>query len=152
MKYFTWGIFLCCLFACQPIHRDKMISERLIKRLKDLHLLDDNETIFQFYSNYRKRIAGNFVSDKRVATYYIDDRSQSRDEIAFAYYENIRTMDTLYRSVQVSAPHLLVTTFDRKLIKVYVDGDRATVQSFFDKALEQWALHRKQGVSPSIKM
>lgn len=152
MKYFAWGIFLCCLFACQPIHRDKMISERLIKRLKDLHLLDEDETIFQFYSNYRKRIAGNFVSNKRVATYYLDDRSQLRDEIAFAYYENIRTMDTLYHSVQVSSPHLLVTTFDRKLIKVYVDGDRATVRSFFEKALEQWALHRKQGVNPNIKM
>lgn len=152
MKYYVWGIFLCCLFACQPIHRDKMISERLVQRLKDLNLLDEDETIYQFYSNYRKRIAGNFVSSKRVATYYIDDRSKSRDEIAFAYYENIRTMDTLYRSAQVAAPHLLVTTFDHKLIKVYVDGNRATVQSFFDKALEEWALHKKQGVSPDTKM
>ncbi|OMP79965.1 hypothetical protein BW716_07040 [[Flexibacter] sp. ATCC 35208] len=129
-----------------------MISERLIQRLKDLHLLDEDETIYQFYSNYRKRIAGNFVSSKRVATYYIDDRSKSKDEIAFAYYENIRTMDTLYRSAQVGTPHLLVTTYDHKLIKVYVDGSRATVQSFFDKALEQWAAHRKQGVNPDIKM
>jgi|GEM_PF-7082098 len=152
MKYFALGIFLCCLFSCQPNHRDKMISERLVQRLKTLHLLDEDETIFQFYSNYRKRIAGNFVSNKRVATYYLDDRSKTMDEIAFAYYENIRTMDTLYRSVEVESPHLLVTTFDHKLIKVYVDGNRATVQSFFDKALEQWALHRKQGVNPSIKM
>ncbi|WPQ66471.1 hypothetical protein SIO70_16555 [Chitinophaga sancti] len=152
MKYYVWGIFLCCLFACQPSKRDKMISERLIQRLRDLHLLDEDETIYQFYSNYRKRIAGNFVSSKRVATYYIDDRSKSKDEIAFAYYENIRTMDTLYRSVHVGTPHLLVTTYDHKLIKVYVDGNRETVQSFFDKALEQWAAHRKQGANPDIKM
>lgn len=152
MKYCFWGIFLCCLFACESIQRDKMLSERLIQRLKGLHLLDDDETIYQYYSNYRRRVTGNFVSDKRVATYYFDDKNSGNDEIAFAYYENIRTMDTLYRSTQITTPHLLVTTFDHKLIKVYVDGNRAAIKAFFETAMEQWALHRKQGAKPGMKL
>jgi hypothetical protein len=129
-----------------------MPGERLIQRLKGLHLLDDDETIYQYYSNYRRRVTGNFVSDKRVATYYFDDKNSKNDEIAFAYYDNIRTMDTLYRSIQITTPHLLVTTFDHKLIKVYVDGNQATIKAFFETAMEQWSLHKKQGASPGMKL
>ena len=142
MKYFLFGLIVCCLCACSQKESGHVLSKKMIKRLKGMQLLDEGETVLQFYTNYKKKITGNFVTDRRVAAYWIDARNKANDVISFAYYGNISQLAPYYKSVHTTMPYLLVTTKDRKLFKVYVDGNEKTVKTFFDTAIAQWEKHK----------
>jgi hypothetical protein len=121
----------------------KTLDQQDINYIGSLKLLDEGETIHKFYSEYKIRVAGNFFTDRRIATYWIDQGNSEKNEVAFAYYGDIVKIDTVYNTGLTYTPYLQVTKNDSTKFKVSVDGDYEQVKRFFEEALEQWQRNRK---------
>ncbi|MGO8056245.1 hypothetical protein, partial [Rhizobium leguminosarum] len=76
-----------------------------IVRIQNLNLLDPDETIIKFYSEYKKSVAGNFFTDKRMAKYWVDERDPTRNSWASAYYSEIKSIDTVYNAGLTFCPY-----------------------------------------------
>ncbi|MFH6997141.1 hypothetical protein ACHRVZ_04355 [Flavobacterium sp. FlaQc-57] len=136
-KYITITLLLF-LFSCNKIENHKTLSQDDINRIKSLKILDDDETIYQFYSEFKNEVAGNFYTNKRVASYWIDKRDAKKNKIDFAYYKNIVKIDTIYNSGLTFAPYILITTKDNKTFQVSVDGKKDQIKSFFENSIQEW--------------
>jgi len=140
-KYITIVILLF-LFSCNKIENHKTLSQNDINRIKSLKILDNDEIIYQFYSEFKNEFAGNFYTNKRIASYWIDKRDAKKNKTNFAYYKDIIKIDTIYNSGLTYSPYILITTKDNKTFKVYVDGKKDEIKSFFENSLQEWRKRR----------
>jgi len=140
-KYF-FILLLFSLFSCNKIENSHSLNQEDIALIKKLKLLDQNETILKFYSEYKKQIAGNFFTDKRAASYWVDKRDSSKTIIQFAYYSDIAKIDTVYYAGLTYCPYALITKKDHTTFKVCVDGNKQEIRSFFEELLLQWKKNR----------
>jgi hypothetical protein len=135
-KFLLIIVFL--LFSCNKIENQNTLSKDDIKYLKSLKILDDDETIYQFYSEFKIKYTGNFFTNKRIASYWIDKRDSKKNEIAFAYYRDISKIDTIYKAGATYCPYFLVTTKNGNTFKVSVEGEKKEITAFFEGAIQEW--------------
>jgi len=136
-------IFLVVLASCNKIETQETLSEKNIIFIKDLKLLDKNEVILKYYSENTKETAGNFFTNKRVASYWIDKRNSQRNLIDFAFYHDILKIDTISFTGITYCPYALITKKDKSTFKVSVDGKKEQVKSFFNDLIFQWKRNQK---------
>jgi hypothetical protein len=147
MKHFLPILLLItvAVTSCQEIETGDSLAKKTIDNIKWLGLLDDKEIIIRFYSNYRKDVAGNFFTDKRIAHYWLlggKDAGKDRD---FAFYPDIIAIDTTYDVPDTFVPYMTITKKDSSRFKVYVDGTRKEVKTFFEEAIQLWKKNRSTG-------
>jgi hypothetical protein len=107
--------------------------------IKGLGLLDDNENIILFDGQSDFKTSGNFFSDKRIASYWIDKRDKSKSSVDFGLYSEIDTILTKDLSRALTyASYMEVVKHDGKTFKVYVDGDSTEIRTFFEQAISEW--------------
>lgn len=135
-NYFSLILFF--LFSCNRIETGNTLRKSDIEYIQKLNLLDPGETIYKFYSEFKKEKAGNFFTNKRIAMYWIDDRHKEKNEISFAFYRDIKAIDTIYNPSASYCPYMLVTRLDSTQFKVCVDGKREEIKSFFEEAMKLW--------------
>lgn len=126
------------MISCNKIETQQTLNQADIKFIKNLNLLEDKEVIYKFYSEYKKEYAGNFFTNRRVATYWIDKRDKTKNIIQFAYYDDIANMDTIYKVGLTYSPYILITKKKGDTFKVSVDGDKKEIKSFFEDVLAEW--------------
>jgi len=125
------------------IKSGKDLSVKDKKYLTSLGLLEANEQIILFNSQGTGlqpiKQSGNFFTDKRIASYWIDNGHKSRSQVEFAFYQEIDTMWRYpkYHSLTL-ASYLEVHRKDGTTFKVFVDADSVNTWNFFNKALSQW--------------
>ncbi|WP_133259666.1 hypothetical protein [Pseudochryseolinea flava] len=112
-----------------------------MKYIKGLGLLDDDETLILFDGQSDFKTSGNFFTDKRIASYWIDKRDETKSSRDFGLYSDIDTILTkdLSRSLTY-ASYLEVVMHDGRTFKVYVDGDSIEVRRFFNRAISEWRI------------
>ena len=130
--------FLLLLTSCNHIEPGYKLRNDDITRIQKLNLLDKNETVYKFYSEYKRNIAGNFFTNKRLATYWIDEKGKSKNKIAFAFYQDIKSIDTVYNAGVIYCPYMLITRKDSSQFTVCVNGKRNEIKSFFEDAIDKW--------------
>ncbi|MCE7997022.1 MAG: hypothetical protein HEP71_34000 [Roseivirga sp.] len=105
--------------------------------------MDEGEQIILFDSNgyglAPQEVSGNFFTNKRIASYWIDEHKQEDTYVESAYYSEI---DTIWRYPKFNAwtiaSYLEVYRTDGSTFKVYVDGDSTDTWNFFNLALRTW--------------
>ena len=88
----VFGLFtLIILFAAckNKIQTANTLTKQDFDRLHSLNLLDTNEQLYKFYSEFKNSVAGNFFTDKRLATYWLNEHDKSKNKIEFAFLSNI---------------------------------------------------------------
>ncbi len=139
-------VLICCFlifsFSCNRIETGDSLGRSENEYILSLKLLDENEKIYKFYSEYKVKVAGNFFTDKRIAKYWIDERNKENDLIVFALYKDIKLIDTVYNAGATYTPYMLITKTDGTTFKVSVNGKKAEVKSFFEEALNMWRQYR----------
>ncbi|HYI76887.1 MAG TPA: hypothetical protein VEW65_04655 [Chryseolinea sp.] len=107
--------------------------------IKGLGLLDEGENIILFDRQSDFKTSGNFITDQRLASYWIDKRDETQTSVDFGLYSEIDTILTKDLSRALTyASYLEVVKNDGKIFKVYVDGDSTEVRTFFDRAISEW--------------
>ena len=137
-----FGLILFFLLSCNRIETGSTLRKSDIEYIQKLNLLDPGETIYKFYSEFKKEKAGNFFTNKRIAMYWIEDRNKEKNEISFAFYPDIKSIDTVYNPGASYCPYMLVTRLDSTQFKVCANGKREEVRSFFEEAIKLWLQNR----------
>jgi hypothetical protein len=143
MKKVILYFMLSFLFSCNHIETGNSLSKSDIEYIQSLKLLDNGENIYKYYSEFNKKNAGNFFTNKRIAKYWIDERDNEKNQLVFALYKDIKSIDTVYNAGTTYSPYMLVTKFDNTAFKVSVNGKRDEIKSFFEDALNTWQQHKK---------
>jgi len=138
--YFSLIVLL--FFSCQKIEKGKNLSKDTIEHIYKMGLLEKGEKIILFYSNYQKDKAGNFFTNKRIAHYWIDDNHPEKNDTTFAFYNDIISIDTTYTVPDFDAPYMTITKSDNSQFKVYADGDKKEMRSFFEQAILEWNINK----------
>ena len=131
------------LAGCNGIQTGDSLSKKDFQRFRSLNLIGDGERLFKFYSEYKKSVAGNFYTDRRLASYWIDERDSTKNSTQFAYYEDIIRIDTCYNAGLTYAPFMLVTRKDSSTFKVCADGSKEEIAAFFNGAISKWKSKKK---------
>jgi hypothetical protein len=140
----TISIIGLTLISC---HRDlktgKTLSKKEREYIKGIGILDDQESIILFDSQgggfNGLKTSGNFFTDKRIASYWIDSRDKNKTTIEYAFYPDIDTIRRYpkYKALTL-ASYLEVQRRNGTKFRVYVDADSLKTWDFFNRALEQW--------------
>ena len=138
MKQKLIAIVLLTLVACQKIETGNTIDNKTLSFIKDLGLLDENEKIIKYYSNYTPDKAGNFFSTKRIAHYWLDKNDSSQTDVSFALYSEITAIDTTFTVSDFDIPYMTITKKDKTSFKVYIDGEEKQKRDFFNEAIKTW--------------
>jgi hypothetical protein len=123
------------------IQKGDELSKKDIEIITNLGLLEQNERIIEFHSQSGQSNqiaqAGNFYSNKRIASYWIEQNSKS--EINSAFYSEIDTITTHDFSNDWSTGSFLkIRTNTSHVYNVYVNGDQKDIKHFFNGAIREW--------------
>jgi hypothetical protein len=138
----TLWLILLIILACNHIETGENLQQKDIILIQQLGLLEKGETIFKFYSEDKAEVAGNFFTNNRIATYWIDETNKTKDSKSFAFYENIKSIDTVYNAGLTYSPNLLVKQKDGSTFRVSVNGSRKEIKAFFEDAIAQWSANK----------
>ena len=128
-------IFISCSGG---IKKATELTQSDLNYLEKIGLKNKDEKIILFNSQQDNQISGNLITDKRLASYWIDiEKNISR--INFAYYDEIDTllMKDLTKSMTY-ASFIKVIKNDKSEFKVYVDDNEKNTNEFFKRALTEW--------------
>ena len=140
-------LFLLNFYSCgDAIKKGDQLTQEDFKYIKNLGILGEGEEILLFDSQGGlggKRNSGNFITKKRLATYWIDEHDIQNNVVESAFYPEIDTIITkdLTKSVTY-ASYLEIRTKDTRNFRVNVDGEKAELEKFFNLANELWRKNR----------
>lgn len=135
------------IYSCSSdVKTGDQLSSEQKAYLHKLGLLDKHEKVHLFNSqagfNGWKQ-GGNFFSDRRISSYWIDEQDTTKTKINSAYYTEV---DTIWRYPKFNAltlsSYLEVHQKNGKKFKVYVSADSLQTWRFFNKSLEAWYKQR----------
>jgi len=135
-----FGILLSC---SDKNETNLKASDR--KFIQGLGILGPKEEIELFENNdgwNDVTKSGNFITNKRIASYWIEDGEK---EIYSAFFEN--EIDSICQTdnhtALTYASYVTVYKNDGTSFKVYIDADSTRVHDFFNKARLNWESLRK---------
>ncbi len=137
MKLNIW-ILVFALTACNKITTGDKLDKKDIRRIQQLGLLDKGETIIKFYSEFKNSVAGNFFTNKRLASYWQDEQKNSKNKVNSAFYRDIISIDTVFYAGATYSPYMSVMRKDSSTFKVCFDGNRGEIRRTFLEAIETW--------------
>ena len=124
--------------ACNQIQSGENLSKSDIALIKKLFDLEENEQIIKFYSEYKNHVAGNFYTDKRVGSYWLDEKDISKNEINFAVYSEIEKIDTVVYAGLTFSPFLNIKKRKGTSFKVCFDGEESKLRAIFLDIIARW--------------
>ena len=138
-KYFRLITIIILFGSCSnKIETANTLTKQDFERFHKLNLLDKDEKLYKFYSEFKKSVAGNFYTDKRLASYWLNEKDSTKNKVEFAFYKDITKIDTIYNPQATYCPFLLITKTDSSSFKVCVDGTKKEIAEFFNDAINKW--------------
>jgi hypothetical protein len=115
---------------------NKELTDSEIEYIHDLGLLDKKEKVLVFSTSLTPRNSGNFVTNKRIASYWLKDDILSKD---FAFFNDISNIDsTNLTETWTYASYLNVIKLDGSSFKVYVSEGKKEYFKFLNIAKQNW--------------
>lgn len=138
-KLFLISLTLC-LLSCdnEKIETGDSLKKETTEKIRSLGLLADGEQIISYYSNYKQSRAGSFFTNKRIAHYWLDDNDIRKNDTSYAFYGDIARIDTSYTAPDTYTPFMTITRKDSTQFRLYVEGTKDELKSFFEKAISAW--------------
>lgn len=109
--------------------------------LRKLGLISDKEKVLFFDTEVPfsgLKVSGNFITDKRIAAYWIDDNDPSKTSIHYAFYNDVADLKCRYIKALTYSSYITVTKTNGEIFKVYIDADSTTVHAFYNRAVAEW--------------
>lgn len=136
----TLSILFFITSCSSNIREGNEITESELSYIKELGLLDEDESIILFDSQSSFEISGNFFTDRRMACYFANNKP-NEDHATFAYYEDIDSLTFVDRISDISyASYIEVYVNNSSRFKVYIDADSTKSYNFYNKSKAQWSI------------
>lgn len=136
-------LLLVVLASCETIKTGDDLDAKTVGLIKHLGLLAaEDEQIVLYYSNYKESKAGSFFTNKRIAHYWLD-RNTAKNDTSFAFYNDIVSIDTVYKVPDFDASYMEITARDSSKFRAYTGGSKQDKRIFFEKAISLWRSNRR---------
>lgn len=136
-------LYSCALLLCS-CGNNRTLGKRDIERLKEIGLWQDGENVMFFYSSLHKKTDGNLISDRRMASYWIDADDSSETEIRSAFYTDIDTIRLNDRSASLTYASYIQVETAADTFNVYMEGNSTELNEIYTKTLEHWQFVRRR--------
>lgn len=123
----------------QSAKNESNLTASEIQFIQDLGLLNKNEQIEVFESNggfEGIKQSGNFITNERMASYWIEDQDSSIYSAYFKEIDSLKLTDLVSKMTYSS--FITVYKSDGSEFKVYVDADSTRTYEFYHKANENF--------------
>ncbi|MEZ4797336.1 MAG: hypothetical protein R2785_09210 [Flavobacteriaceae bacterium] len=132
------------LISCNGgIKNGTELTQSDLNYIEEIGLKDDEEKVILFDSQMDNKTSGNLITNKRLASYWID-KEKNINKTNFAYYSEIDTLLTKDLSKSLTyASFIKVIKNDKTEFKVFVDDNEKNTKYFFEKAITEWEKWRK---------
>lgn len=132
------------LTSCSTHPTEKELDQSDLNFIQNIGLLEQGEEIELFSCNggfSGIEQSGNFISDRRIAGYWIEGEEK---EIHSAFFANdIDSIQTFDRSSALThASSIRVFKSDKSQFEIFIDGDNDRVNAFFTKARNNLSKYR----------
>jgi hypothetical protein len=130
MKFLFFIFAFLFLFSCDLFRDHDKVENIDVSYLESLGLFSEGEKLIWFDSQLTQKLSGNFLSNKRLASYWIDKQNP---ESSYQSYIMLEDVDSVYlvdktRSISYSSHFVVFSNGDS--IKVYVDKDSVTLNKY----------------------
>ena len=135
-----WSILLV---SCGMDKDETSLNAKDNAYIQRLGVLDSTETIELFESNgglEGLKQSGNFITEKRIASYWIEDDSRRIESAFFEEIDSMKLTDLVTKLTYAS--YVTVYKSDGHQFEVYVDADSARTYQFYEHALKHWENRR----------
>ena len=141
IKYLSITVIL---ISCNSgIKNGTELTQSDLNYLEKIGLKSENENIILFDSKLDIETSGNLITDKRLASYWID-KEKNINKINFAYYNEIDTLLTKDLSKSLTyASFIKIIKNDKSEFKVHVDDNEKNTNEFFNRAISEWIMRKK---------
>lgn len=137
---YTQMLLVFSLIGCSLLG-NKNIKEADRKYIQSLGLLNNEEKILLFSTSLNVKTSGNFITNQRIASYWIDDKEKTKKK--YAYYSNIIKIDTVdLTKAWTYNSYLIITKNDSTKFKVYIEGNKNEYNIFVKTAFESWEKYK----------
>ena len=142
-------LILAGVSACSHIKTGDRLSTADINYIKGLGILDKDEKIILFESHTGTlnslKTSGSYFTDKRIASYWIDNSNKQQTTINSAYYSEIDTIKTVDLSHALTmASYLSVVKNDGQTFNVFISPNEEETLRFFSTAISEWRQHSQR--------
>lgn len=121
-------------YQCSPgVLKGKDLTKDDIEYIKSLGILEENEEIIKFSSSFRKKISGNFYTDRRIASYWQYDKSPKDNYIKSAKYTDIKSVELKHGDGFEHAPSIIVNLKNGNSFEVYFDCENDQFDKIFQE-------------------
>ena len=133
------------LFSCSTDKDETNLQLGEKKFIQGLGILDFKEDIELFECNggfEDVTQSGNFITAKRVASYWIENGEKEVNSALFST-EIDSISETDFTNSVTNASYLTIYKTDGSSFMVYVDADSTRTHQFFNQAMDNWTKYRK---------
>lgn len=124
-------LLFCLLYSsCHLIKDNDNLDNSDLGYLEELGLFSKNEKIIWFESQLDKKTSGNFLTDKKVASYWIDNYDSSKSYKHFFLLEDIDSLQLFDLSKSATMASYIKVYSNGKSMKLYIDKDSAVLNNY----------------------
>lgn len=125
------------MISCSFLDSESL-SDSDIQYINGLGLIDNGEEIVRISSTSFLKSEGNFITDKRLVSYWIDNDT-TKSFKKFAFYSDIIDIEAVDKSQSwTRASYLIIKKRDGSQFNLYVDGDSLRLNLFRQTAFDYW--------------
>lgn len=128
-------IGIVILNSCQFINDDKLTNDD-INYIKKLDLLDEDEKIIWFDSQLTIKSSGNFLTNKRIASYWIDKYHKEKSHSTFTLLKDIDSIKLKNLSNSLTYSSYIEVFKQDESFKVYIGQDSIKVEEYYREVLK----------------
>ncbi|MCI1185960.1 hypothetical protein MON38_00900 [Hymenobacter sp. DH14] len=140
-------LFLLFIASCQKMKSGQHVAPETIQLVESIGLLSKDEHIVLYYSNFRESSTGSFVTDKRIAHYWLE-KKVTNNRIESAYYSDIISIIPRYKVPDFDSPYIEITKRNGDKFRAYMEGSDEEKYLFYEQALALWHKRHAAGVQP----
>lgn len=136
---FLFLIGVLAFVSCGADKDETSLTPNDINYIEDLGILNQDESIELFESNGGFdgiKQSGNFITSKRIASYWIEDDVQTIESAFYPEIDSMALTDLVSKLTYASYITVYKTGGDR--FNVYIDADSARTYQFYEHALSNW--------------
>lgn len=132
------------MISCDTgIKNGSELTKADLNYLQKIGLMTENEKVILFDSQLDHQTSGNIISDKRLASYWIDEKKKINN-VNSALYSEIDTIFTKNLSNSLTyASYIKVVKKDNSTFKVHIDDKAEKTNKFFETAISEWKKNKK---------
>jgi hypothetical protein len=140
MKYMNLIIFAFSLLftSCsEKIVDGSKLPQSIITHIQKLGILEKEEPILYFYTSFNNKASGNFITEKRLASYW-QNNSPKDDYIRSAYYNEINSISVKYGDGFEFTSALVIELNDGQKFDVYFCGTKEEIDKLHKEVIKLW--------------